>query len=706
VSYSWSVDGRRIEPQRIGCTFSSYAFPTLGRHVVDVQANVGGERIEGHEEITLEDLLIVSIGDSVASGEGVPEIPIRPPRRLRAAWQNKRCHRSANAAPAVAAQRLAERYPRISVTFVHLACSGASIDAGLIGEYRGISGARFHHRLPAQVDELNALAARREPAAVLVSIGANDVGFSKIVTWCGALPHGQSCFRGALGRKVTSGLRTLPQKYEELDKRIEVPATRIYLTEYFDPTGDVFGAPCERILKPRIPGLGSFGLNQEDLEDARNKLLVPLNDIVSQAATHYHWTEITGIEQAFRGHGYCAEGPQGWITTLKASSRQQGGFVGTLHPNLEGHRQIAARIDAALIRSAALSCVAAQRGTVQPVAYSPALSPPPVALSCLSPLPVDLPISSAAAPGGLSAPVWTLIGLGAAAILLLLAIVGGGPTKVRKAAPMLFLAVIGAALIVLGVELQDHAAPAVVLMAAGAAALIASPALLWWQAPRVPRARVPSLRLQPETRNARLGALMGAKGWSTSNIVVVGLGAALAVFFAGVTAAVAAGQTPPTAMWAAGSAVAGALIGLLVPAPGSKKAHVEASEAAEAVAHKATAEASDAMALSATAQPADAPAHKADAEAAEAAAHNATDEAIAHKVTAAGIPETTIATGLLFAFFLLSLGLGIALAAGAIVPPQPFIESLKGVTTAVIALASASGSALIGILAPSPGKAA
>lgn len=184
------------------------------------------------------------------------------------------------------------------------------------------------------------------------------------------------------------------------------------------------------------------------------------------------------------------------------------------------------------------------------------------------------------------------------------------------------------------------------------------------------------------------------------------LGVALVVFFAGVTAAVAAGQTPPTAMWAAGSAVAGALIGLLVPPPGSKAAQMTAAneaaeaargaEAAEATARKATAEAGGAG---------DAAAHKATADAAEATAQKANAEASAHKAAAASLPETKGAAYLLFAVFVLTLGLGVVLAAGAIVPPQPFTESLKSITTAVIALASASGSALVGLLAPSPSKA-
>ena len=88
----------------------------------------------------------------------------------------------------------------------------------------------------------------------------------------------------------------------------------------------------------------------------------------------------------------------------------------------------------------------------------------------------------------------------------------------------------------------------------------------------------------------------------------------------------------------------------------------------------------------------------------DAAKETASAEVAEHNKTAAGTPETKGATNLLLIVFVALLTLGIFLAAGAIVPPQPFTESLKSVTTAVIALASASGSALIGIVAPSSDK--
>ena len=58
--------------------------------------------------------------------------------KFRATWQDKRCHRSALSGSAQAALRLEQQDPRTSVTFVHLACSGASVVYGLLGRYTGV----------------------------------------------------------------------------------------------------------------------------------------------------------------------------------------------------------------------------------------------------------------------------------------------------------------------------------------------------------------------------------------------------------------------------------------------------------------------------------------------------------------------------------------------------------------------------------------
>jgi hypothetical protein len=303
-----------------------------------------------------------------------------------------------------------------------------------------------------------------------------------------------------------------------------------------------------------------------------------------------------------------------------------------------------------------------------------------------------------------AATTGTLIGFGIAVMLLLIPAAGLGPTRVQRAALALLMAVIGAGLITLGVELQDHSAQAVVLTMAGAVALFATPALLSRRVPLILGTRLPTRRGRPHSGGGRLGVLMGTRGWSTTNLVVVSLGVALAVFFAGVTAAIAAGQMPSTAAWAAGSAVSGALIGLLVPAPRTRKGHLVAAEAAEALQEKANMEVADHVAQAEAAAGDTAVEHTAKAEVAQTAAEYAASEVIAHKAAAAGIAGTTLASVLLLIVFFVLLILAVVLATGTIEPPSAFIESQKNITTAVIALASASGSALIGILAPSSGK--
>jgi hypothetical protein len=114
---------------------------------------------------------------------------------------------------------------------------------------------------------------------------------------------------------------------------------------------------------------------------------------------------------------------------------------------------------------------------------------------------------------------------------------------------------------------------------------------------------------------------------------MVCLGAALVVFFAGVTASVAAGQTPPTAAASTQASVA----------PGA-------------------------------AQPA---ADKVKAEGAKAVAKQATADASAHLAAAAETPETKWTTvGLAVLFFLLLI-LSVVLASGLIAPSAEFVPSLK-----------------------------
>jgi hypothetical protein len=90
-------------------------------------------------KLSVKDVLIASIGDSYASGEGNPVVP----GVLYPEWayspdpamniENANAHRSTIAAPAQFAPELLENNPHEAVTFVSVANSGASIPIGVLG---------------------------------------------------------------------------------------------------------------------------------------------------------------------------------------------------------------------------------------------------------------------------------------------------------------------------------------------------------------------------------------------------------------------------------------------------------------------------------------------------------------------------------------------------------------------------------------------
>lgn len=164
--------------------------------------------------------------------------------------------------------------------------------------------------------------------------------------------------------------------------------------------------------------------------------------------------------------------------------------------------------------------------------------------------------------------------------------------------------------------------------------------------------------------------------WGNQQIAAVALGLALVVFFAGTTAAVAAGASPPTPLWAAGGALSGGLLGLLLPGP-VPKAVRNAAIAAKANAMTARSRAS------ATAAPP--PATAADPE-----------------IDAAARSTSWMTVAALGVVFVLLLILSVFLAGGAIVPLKSFgAGSLQNLAKTVIAMTSAAGIGVIGLLVPS-----
>lgn len=350
--YRWRVGRRRATPVRVDLCRFRFRFPIERAYRVHLDARVAGLHLEATRKIPVRDWLIVSIGDSVASGEAVPDVS----DLFHATWQSVRCHRSARAGSALAARQIEEDDSHSSVTFVHLACSGAGVRTGLLRPYAGAEPPPDEPPLEPQVDTLNRIAARRQVDAVLVNIGANDIHFGDVVRFCAVAPTG-NCFRRVLpedfggdgrstaGEAVEQGLRHLKRLYRRLAGRISprIPHSKVFIVDYFDPTHDSHGQICDGILA---------GVGSRELALAHARMLVPLNRLIAASASSNGWSEVAGVAQLFREHGYCA-GDQAWVKTLPKSLTELGGtlrgrLLGTLHPNRNGHIATATLISAAL----------------------------------------------------------------------------------------------------------------------------------------------------------------------------------------------------------------------------------------------------------------------------------------------------------------------------------------------------------------------
>jgi hypothetical protein len=347
--------------QSSGCRFP-VSFDSQGELTAWIEVRDPGDEVvaaSDTQDVRVRDFLIVSLGDSVASGEGNPD-----QGRLRTifgdetVWQNRQCHRSFRAGSAQAALEIEQADPQTTVTFVHLACSGARITTGMLGEYRGIEPA---DPLPPQVAQLRALLedpsiggspeAPREVDALLLTIGANDLRFGTIVQRCllndeddGSCPAAPFRGRETVQQAVDRLLIDLDGRYDRLaaclgdgeceaGESLGIPAERVLISEYFDPSQSRPGRFCRY---PAVP-LPRFNLTRDEARWAKASVVDPLNAEVAAAAERHGWTHVDGLAADFRAHGICRTFLDRWVLRISRSLTRQLGVAGAFHPNRRGH---------------------------------------------------------------------------------------------------------------------------------------------------------------------------------------------------------------------------------------------------------------------------------------------------------------------------------------------------------------------------------
>ena len=291
----WRIGGRLVAETSCAERVSGPGIELPYPGGAEIAVNVVGEApIIG--EARVKDLLIAGLGDSFASGEGNPNVPVAftDTRRFRnlyperkrndaggnAVWTDELCHRSLYGQQLRAALQIAIENPQASVTFLDYSCSGAGIEDGILrpqtyverlasGERastttaRAIAGGEKDSQLYRLMRELcrQRLEVRRgvpycpgndfrRPLDFMfLSIGGNDIGFSNIVAWASLRDNASASIAAFFGATVSAKEFTrrmrdiLPESYARLAAVLEaaVPVTSA-ADGVFDPSRIVLTA--------------------------------------------------------------------------------------------------------------------------------------------------------------------------------------------------------------------------------------------------------------------------------------------------------------------------------------------------------------------------------------------------------------------------------------------------------------------------------
>jgi lysophospholipase L1-like esterase len=352
-----------------------YGRPTIA--TVDVSSGPEApQRVS--TEIMVRDIFIAGLGDSIASGEGNPDRPIglsdegfcfrsylgmaytqyyRPSRagykggraceapdslqvwqRQSALWFNSACHRSLYSYQTRTALALAVQYPHIAVTYLPLACTGATIADGLFGSQRAReclpskSAANCSGTVSAQLAELReavTAAKRRQPDRrldlVLLSIGANDINFSGLVAdvivenATERVLFRRSGVMGSVDDSRAVMTRDLPQGFSKLRGALKPlvggDMSRVVYVSYANPTlAD--GAPCPggragfdihpsfNAAPQRLANVSNY-VQSEFLPQLKAIALCQGGVLCRDPGTD-RMTFVDAHQTAFANHGFCA----------------------------------------------------------------------------------------------------------------------------------------------------------------------------------------------------------------------------------------------------------------------------------------------------------------------------------------------------------------------------------------------------------------
>ena len=329
--------------------------------------------------VEARDILIVGMGDSIASGEGNPNDPVRlrgdgfcyrraglgnveyylPAREIvtgvtracpddttedvtelfsktAARWLYAQCHRSLYSHQTRTALALAVENPKIAVTYIPLGCSGAEIQIGMIGSQQArerptVNGRKAPRDATAQFTELasyvGANSRVRRPDLVLLTVGANDIGFGGLVSDVVVSPgEERRLLQRSPGLIVTpaQAQAKLDQKLQNDFKKLRARLAgfigdftdRVIFTAYGNPAKDEDGEVC-KTSRRGFDAHPAFAVDGAKLAATSNFVetkFIPKLRALSQCAQGGGCTQpakqtmafVNEHQNEFAKHGFCA----------------------------------------------------------------------------------------------------------------------------------------------------------------------------------------------------------------------------------------------------------------------------------------------------------------------------------------------------------------------------------------------------------------
>ena len=328
-------------------------------------------------QIAVRDLLIAGLGDSIASGEGNPDRAIalsdegfcfrsylggaqyyRPSRagfkggraceapdtltnwqRQSALWLNSACHRSLYSYQTRTALALAVQYPHVAVTYLPLACTGATIADGLLGSQQAReclptkTANTCAGTVNGQIAELRtalAAAKRRQPDRtldlVLLSVGANDIYFSGLVanvivdTPTERTLFSQGGSMASVDDARSALARDLPADFAKLRDALKPlvggDLSHVVYTAYANPALANGGAPCPggragfeihpsfNADPKRLAAVSGFV--QNEFLPQLKAIVQCQSGIICRNPQADRMTFVDAHQDAFASHGFCA----------------------------------------------------------------------------------------------------------------------------------------------------------------------------------------------------------------------------------------------------------------------------------------------------------------------------------------------------------------------------------------------------------------